>query len=77
MPHLYSFCLLAQEIGNQIDVHQHGLSKLAGSAFMVSATVKSQRPAQMMAWLTAIIWEFRFKPTKAIDGIVEIIQRQE
>jgi hypothetical protein len=68
---------LAQKIGNQVDVHQHGLLKLAGSAFMVSATAKSQRPAKMMAWLTAIVWKFRFKPTKAIDGIVETIHQQE
>jgi RNA-directed DNA polymerase len=41
MPPLASYCLLPQQMGNQIEVHQHGLSKLAGSGFLVSATVES------------------------------------
>jgi hypothetical protein len=28
-------------MGNQIEVHQHGVSKLVGSGFLLSATVES------------------------------------
>jgi hypothetical protein len=30
----------------------------------------------MMAWFIAIIWKFRFKPTKTVERIVEITQQQ-